>query len=284
MGQPFKEEHDLSKYHTYGIHAKARYLIEVTTAVELIEAITFALSKNIPYLFLGRGSNILFRDDYYPGLVIINKMNAVNITDTIVYVESGMSLPLLCRKTTKSNLSGLEPLVGIPGSVGGAIFMNAGVSGNEISKHLVSVTVLQRNGEIHLIKKEEGQFSYRKSIFQENGDLILSASFSLEKSVEGKKQLLVHLKNRVNSQPIEMKNAGCIFKNPDHELSAGRIIDRCGLKGLRYGGAEVSVKHANFINNLGNATFNDVFSLSNKVQEKVFTEMGVKLAFEVWVI
>ena len=250
----------------------------------MIEAITFALSKNIPYLFLGRGSNILFRDDYYPGLVIINKMNAVNITDTIVYVESGMSLPLLCRKTTKSNLSGLEPLVGIPGSVGGAIFMNAGVSGNEISKHLVSVTVLQRNGEIHLIKKEEGQFSYRKSIFQENGDLILSASFSLEKSVEGKKQLLVHLKNRVNSQPIEMKNAGCIFKNPDHELSAGRIIDRCGLKGLRYGGAEVSVKHANFINNLGNATFNDVFSLSNKVQEKVFTEMGVKLAFEVWVI
>ena len=284
MGQPFKEEQDLSRYHTYGIHAVARYLIEVTTADELIEAVAVALEKKIPYLFLGRGSNILFRDDYYPGLIIINKMNRVNITDTTVEVQSGVNLPLLCRKTTKSNLSGLEPLVGIPGSVGGAIFMNAGVLGNEISKHLVSVRVLQNNGEIKLIKKEDCQFSYRKSIFQKNGDLILSASFLLEKSVEGKKQLLVHLKNRVSSQPIEMKNAGCVFKNPEHELSAGKMIDRCGLKGLRCGGAEVSVKHANFINNLGNATFNDVLTLSNQVKEKVFIEMGVKLAFEVWVI
>jgi UDP-N-acetylmuramate dehydrogenase len=162
--------------------------------------------------------------------------------------------------------------------------MNAGVAGNEISKHLVSVRVLKETGQMITMQKSECAFEYRKSIFHDGNDLLLSAVFSLLESSEAKKNLNQYLSQRVKTQPIEMKNSGCVFKNPAHEFSAGQLIDKCGLKGLTHGGAEVSVKHANFINNHDNATFDDVFGLMHQVQQRVLEEVGVKLDFEVRII
>ena len=284
MEQRFKEEQNISKYHSYGINAKARFLTSITSEGELQVAIAFAKERKLEYLFLGKGSNLLFRNDYYPGLIIVNKMTAYQITGTIVYAESGVSLPLLCRKTAKNDLSGLEALVGVPGTVGGSVFMNAGVSGNEISKHLISVRVLKEDGKIIIMDKNQCAFAYRKSIFHEGTDLLLGATFSLSHSAEAKQMINQYLKQRVKTQPIEMKNSGCVFKNPVHEFAAGQLIDQCGLKGLTCGGAEVSTKHANFINNQNNATFADVFNLMNKVQERVLEEVGVKLECEVRII
>jgi UDP-N-acetylmuramate dehydrogenase len=284
MGQPFKKDQDLSKYHTYGIHAKAKYLTEAKTEEDLLKAIEFAQSNEMPFLILGRGSNVLFRENLYNGLAIINKMNKYEISGTKVYAQSGVNLPLLCRKTANLGLKGLEPLVGVPGTVGGSVFMNAGVLGHEISTHLTSVRVLQQNGMIKTFFKDECGFTYRNSIFHDNGGIVLSAEFLLTFSNEAKNELLEHLHRRIKSQPIEMKNSGCIFKNPAAHLSAGKIIDSLGLKGMSQGGARVCTKHANFINNHQNATFDDVFTLIQKVREKVFKEAGVELECEVRII
>jgi UDP-N-acetylmuramate dehydrogenase len=279
-----QRECSLKRYHTYGIDAKAKFLIEVNNHKELTEALSFAKEENQPFTVLGRGSNVIFKDDYYDGLVIINKMTGYKLIGNTLICEGGVNLPLIARKTAKLNLSGLECLVGIPGTVGGSIFMNAGISGIWISSHLISVEAVLLDGRRRIVSKEECKFGYRTSIFQENYGIISKAIFDLVPDNNAGVILQKNLNARMDSQPIEEKNSGCVFKNPTSELSAGRLIDKCGLKGFKVGGAEISSKHANFINNLGSAKYKDVISLIESVKTEVKKQMGVDLECEIRVI
>lgn len=279
-----QHECSLKRYHTYGIDAKAKFLVEVHNHTELAEALSFAKEKKLSFTVLGRGSNSIFREDYFDGLVIINKMTAYKLVGNILICEGGVNLPLIARKTAKMNLSGLESLVGIPGTIGGSVVMNAGVSGTWISTHLISVEALLVDGRRKIFSKEECKFSYRSSVFQEQPAVITKVIFDLVEDPTAASVLQKHLQARLESQPIEEKNSGCVFKNPSSKLSAGMVIDTCGLKGLKVGGAEISSKHANFINNLGTARYKDIISLINMVKAKVKEEKGVDLECEIRII
>ncbi|MCH9616761.1 MAG: UDP-N-acetylenolpyruvoylglucosamine reductase [Chlamydiia bacterium] len=279
-----ERECSLRRYHTYGIDAKAKFLIEVSNHTQLIEALSFVKEENQPFTVLGRGSNVIFKDDYYDGLVIINKMTAYKLVQNTLICEGGVNLPLIARKTAKQNLAGLESLVGIPGTVGGSIFMNAGISGAWISSHLISVEALFLDGRRRIFSKEQCEFSYRSSIFHKNKAVITKAMFDLVPDSNASSILQKNLADRLHSQPIEEKNSGCIFKNPTPQLSAGMLIDKCGLKGLKASGAEISSKHANFINNLGSAKYRDVISLIDRVKAEVKKQKGVDLECEIRVL
>jgi len=227
---------------------------------------------------------VLFKDDYYHGVVIINKMSQIDINGTLVVADGGVNLPLLSRKTSKMGLSGFEALVGIPGTIGGSICMNAGVADAQISTYLTEVVVMYPNGEIKTLSKDECNFSYRSSAFIDSGICVLKGSFTLVKKEDVLKDLHQYLLMRLNSQPISEKNSGCIFKNPTSCNPAGALIDRCGLKGKSIGGAEVSSLHANYINNTNNATFEDVIELIHEVQSIVKEKTGVDLEYEVRII
>ncbi len=278
-----KENVSLKKYHTYQIDAKARFLVEVKSIFELNEAILFKKERSLPFVIIGRGSNILFRDDYYSGLVIVNKIKDFKIEGEKVTASSGVNMQLLARATSKLGLSGFQSLVGIPGTTGGIIYMNAGTNLNQISDYLISVDVLDQNGDIKTLAKNECDFSYRYSRFQKSGEVILSATFLLEKKADAYKELEIHLAQRLNTQPVDKKNSGCIFKNPEGK-HAGMIIDSLGLKGRSFGGAMVSKKHANFIDNIGNATFDDVMQLIEIVKKEVKSKTEVELEYEVWIL
>ncbi len=274
----------LKKYHTYGIEATCRHLILAYSEEEIKEAFIFSKQQQLPYLFLGRGSNVLFRDDYYDGVVIVNKMTEVEIDGTCVVADGGVNLPLLARKTSKMGLSGFETLVGIPGSIGGSICMNAGVPDVQISTYLTEVVIMYPDGKIKTLSKDECNFSYRSSVFIDSGVSILKARFNLVKKESALTDLHQHLLWRLKSQPISEKNSGCIFKNPSGNNPAGALIDKCGLKGKSVGGAAVSSMHANFINNTNNATFKDVIELIHEVQSIVKEKTGVDLEYEVRII
>jgi UDP-N-acetylmuramate dehydrogenase len=281
---PYKEGALLNRLHTYGIAAKARFLFEVTAESELKEAFLFIKENNLPFIAIGRGSNILFRNDYFDGVVLVNKMTNYSINETEVCAESGVNLPLLARKTAKLDLSGFEKLVGVPGTIGGAVCMNAGVGDLEISDLLISVEVMTNDGKIKSYNKDECGFKYRGSLFQSKNEFILRAFFKLEESKGVQASVQTYLKKRLVSQPIEERNSGCIFMNPDGEKSAGALIDECGLKGYSIGGAQISAKHANFINNTNDATYNDVMRLIEEIQKVVKEKKGVVLKHEVRII
>ncbi|MCH9621935.1 MAG: UDP-N-acetylenolpyruvoylglucosamine reductase [Chlamydiia bacterium] len=278
-----KESVLLDRYHTYGINACSRFLIEIESAEEVKEAFSFIQKKELSFIVIGRGSNVLFKDDYFNGVVLINKMTEFEVDGNKVKAAAGVNLPLLSRKVSKMNLSGFEKLVGVPGTVGGAICMNAGVQGCEISDHLVCVEVMTKDGKKKMYKKDQCGFRYRSSKFLADDEFILSAEFELKQENNVFKRVQENLKKRLISQPIEEKNSGCIFKNPDG-YSAGNLIDQCGLKGFSVGGAQVSKKHANFINNIDNASYKDVMELIKEVQEVVRVKKGVELKYEVRII
>lgn len=280
----FEEKAPLNRYHTYGIAAKAKYLKQIHSEEELIEAFAFIKKHDHPYVFIGRGSNVLFKDDYFDGVALINKMAEFSIDGDIVETTGGMNLPLLARKVSKQNLSAFEKLVGVPGTVGGAIAMNAGVGVQEMKDHLLQVETINLDGEKKIYTNKDCGFAYRRSIFLDNGEFILKARFKCLKKEGTYEVMQQSLKKRLETQPIEERNSGCIFKNPEEGCGAGALIDQCGLKGYSIGGAEVSEKHANFINNKDSATFEDVMALVNHVQKVVKDKKGVELAFEVRII
>ena len=207
-----KQNVSLKKYHTYGINATARFLVEVTSILTLKEALQYTKEHSLSYILIGKGSNILFRDNYFNGLVIVNKMKDIQIEGERVIAGSGVNMSRLARETAKLKLSGFEPLVGIPGSVGGCIWMNAGANLTEISKYLVNLDVLEESGLIKTLTKEECGFCYRYSKFHENNEIILQATFQLEKKADAPFELEKHWKHRFQTQPVDKKNSGCIFK------------------------------------------------------------------------
>jgi UDP-N-acetylmuramate dehydrogenase len=284
MSLQFQKNRLLSEFSTFGIGGPIADFVEVHSADEMLEAYAWARAQNIPVLVLGKGSNCLFNDEGFKGLVILNKIDFCNIQALTVEVGSGYSFSLLGVQTARRGLSGLEFASGIPATVGGAIFMNAGASGRETYESLHSVSYLHETGERREYKKSELQFAYRKSPFQSMKGCILSATFHLELSLIARKSQLEIVDYRMKTQPYKDKSIGCIFRNPSKQVSAGALIDQCGLKGYKIGGARVSDMHANFIVNTGGATAQNVLELIRIIQKRVELKAGIHLEPEIRLI
>lgn len=278
MSLQFKENVSLKEYSTYGVGGNAKYLIEVDSTPELIEAVSRIGSER--YIVIGKGSNILFDDAGFDGTVIVNRVQTIEWNNKNVAVSAGYSFSHLGSLASRKGFTGLEFAAGIPATVGGAIFMNAGADQNETKDSLKSVTFLHPDGKISEFQKEELHFSYRSSSFQKMKGVILSAVFELKESQDATDKVKKIVDYRIKTQPYRSKSCGCTFRNPE-KYSAGRVIDECGLKGFKIGGAIVSDLHANFILNVDNATSENILDLIKYVQLRVFIKKGILLETEV---
>lgn len=239
----------------------------------------------VPYFVLGNGSNLLVKAGGYRGIVLhlkhLNKIDLIGIDD--IMAEGGAAYPKLATYAMENHLGGLEFAIGIPGSVGGAIAMNAGVPGHETSNALLNITIVDETGKLRDILPREVDFGYRRASLPSG--VIVSAAFRLTPTPteEVEKKMKVFLEKRRERQPLAFSNCGSVFKNPPNGF-AGDWVEKAGLKGFRIGGAEVYEKHGNFIINKGLATANDVLALIDKMREEVSGRFGVSLELEVKVI
>lgn len=266
---------------TLGVGGKAKYLVEADSLYSIRETIELAREHNVDYKVIGCGSNLLISDLGYNGVIIsTNRLNDVYFKINQIRALAGAKLNKLIKFATDSGLSGLESLCGIPGSVGGAIVMNAGAFGCTISDYLTEVETIS-NGKIKKYYKNECGFGYRKSVFRTNNEVVVSATFNLKESekeaVKNANQSYLDLRNSL--QP-KGKSCGSVFINPKGKR-AGELIEKAGLKGLTFGGATISQKHANFIITNDLATATDVYHLINHVKEKVKEKFSVELKEEV---
>ncbi len=281
-----KEQVPLSKYTTFGIGGPARYVAEPQDLEELREALLFAEEEGLPYLILGGGSNVLFPDEGFQGVVIrLARMNQVELKGNILEAEAGTTLKRLISVARDAGLSGLEPFIGIPGELGGAIVMNAGLKGHEIGDRLVSVTLLTFDGYVEELPPQELGLAYRKSRVRDMG-IIIKARLQLTPGDPSHidQEIERYLQHRKDTQPYGQKSAGCVFKNPALEVSAGKLLDDAGLKGYRQGDAMYSEKHANFIVNLNQARARDVLALMELGKQRVREMFGYELEEEIVVI
>lgn len=282
--ETFQQGRSLSKLCTFGIGGPAEFFLEVHDVEKMQECMSFCFSHQLPFLILGKGSNCLFDDKGFKGLVLLNKIDFLEKKNIGVYhVGAGYSFSLLGSKTAREGFSGLEFASGIPGTVGGAVFMNAGANGKETYLSLVSVDFVNEKGILETFLKEELHFSYRKSSFQEKKGAIVGATFKLTPKENARAKQLEIVAYRKETQPYSDKSAGCIFRNPDCG-AAGALIDRSGLKGLSIGGAQISELHANFIVNKKGATAQDIRSLIALIQKKIKEEKNINLESEIRII
>lgn len=277
---PSLQNEPLKKYSTFGIGGPASHLVEVTTLDEIQTLFSFISSEKVPYLMIGKGSNTLFSDRGFDGIVILNKIVYYERKDLLISVGGGYSFSLLGTRTARENLSGLEFAAGIPATVGGAIYMNAGIGKDQTCNSLVEVTYVTEDGAVEVFQKEALQFGYRASSFQQMRGAIAGAKFQLTESSDAKQKVQDLVGHRLLTQPYKARSAGCVFRNPLEGPSAGALIDQCGLKGVSRGGAEVSTLHANFIINRGEATAEDVLRLIDHIQREVKSKTGIELERE----
>ena len=270
----------LTTYKTGGIAKLVVYPNNINNLKQMLKLIH---KYNIKYFILWKGSNTLFSDKEFNGVIIkLDKLNNFKIKQTEIYVESGMILNKLVQASVKNELTGLEFAIGIPGTIGGAIYMNAGAYGNNMSNIVKSVIVLNEKFQIKEIPLEKLKFDYRYSIFQDNKNLIcVAANIKLEHGNHDEiaSKIKENLLKRKNSQPLEYPSAGSVFRNPECNY-AGKIIEELGLKGKNIGGAEISTKHANFIINKNNASSSDILKLIKLVQKEVKDKYKIDLKLE----
>jgi UDP-N-acetylmuramate dehydrogenase len=271
----------LSEFSTFGIGGPIRYFLEIRSSEEAREAFLWAHAQGVETRVVGKGSNSLFSDSTYNGLVLLNKIDHSTINGCEITVGAGASFSYLGVQSAKAGLAGLEFASGIPATVGGALWMNAGANGCETADCLDHVEYLFATGEIRTFQRSELTFGYRKSSFQSMNGCILSAKFTLRSSLDARSLQRKIIDARIKSQPLKDKSAGCIFRNPSREIAAGALIDKCGLKGLSIGDAVVSPMHANFIVNAGHAKAADVLALIEKIQTEVFNKTGIQLEPEI---
>ena len=271
----------LAPFSTFGIGGPAKWFCEVKDLQTLEQALHYCKENQIPFHLIGKGSNTLFDDQGFSGMIILNKVSYVHfLPNHKIQLGSGMSFSHLGTLTARKQLHGLEFASGIPGTVGGAIFMNAGANGYETADFLEQVTFIHINGKREVFSKDQLSFSYRTSPFQQIQGAIAEAIFALSPSTEARAHQLAIIDYRKKTQPLQESSAGCTFRNPqDH--SAGSLIEACGLKGFRVGGAEVSTTHANFIINTGMATSKDVLSLIDQIQSEVSKKKNIQLECEI---
>ena len=273
----------LAKHTHFGIGGEATAYIEVSTVSELAALARFHKEWNVPVAVIGRGSNLLVSDTGFKGIGIrlVGELAKLEVDGSVVSVGAGLAQPALSKTMSRGGLSGVEFAFGIPGSVGGALIMNAGAWGSSFGDVVTDVTVMDDTGELTTLTHDEAQFEYRHSgldtYFCVTGATLALEPGDVDTITERMQRLF---KQKVETQPFVEENAGCMFKNPPGD-SAGRLIDISGLKGYRIGGAEVSTVHGNFILNIDNATAEDVLKLVAHIQDQVREKTGVSLQTEV---
>lgn len=279
----------MKKHTSFKIGGKADFFVKVETKEELVQAIQYAKIKELPITIMGNGSNILVTDKGIRGLVIKIDIQNLKIEKLEEHAEitvgSGYKIMALAIKLMNEEFSGFEELSGIPGTIGGALYMNAGAYGREMKDIVIFTTCMDFEGNVFELTNEEQEFSYRSSIFNKKDYIILETKLKLE---YGKKE---EIQNKINDfqaqrkekQPIEYPSAGSSFKRQEGIITA-KLIDECGLKGFEIGGAKISEKHAGFIINTGNATAKDVLNLVKYIKEKVYEKYHIKIEEEIRII
>ena len=276
-----RENESMRAHTTFGIGGPAKFFVSVYKKDVLVRLVSALNYIEYPYKIIGTGSNLLVRDGGFDGVIIRLKTCEIVENGNIIYADAGAPLVSVVQKAAELGLSGLEFAYGIPGTVGGAVFGNAGAFGASIADVAVVIDVL-KDGEIISMENKDCKFGYRTSYFQKNKDIvILGAYFSLQHgdSDKIKAKMQVNLGKRNLSQPAG-KTAGCVFRNQP-AVSAGEVIDRLGLKGFRIGGAVISEKHANFIVNDNHATAKDVEKLIRHIKKRASDTYGIKLKLEI---
>jgi UDP-N-acetylmuramate dehydrogenase len=278
----------LGEFTTWKVGGSAEWFAEPASREELIALAAWAVSEGIPYRCIGAGSNLLIADSGLAGLTLCNRRlqgSRLDGASAVVEAEAGEPIPTLARKAARLGLAGLEWAVGIPGTVGGAVVMNAGAQGGCLAESFVSADVIDpaRPAEPFTLGLSALDFAYRHSRLQQEPLLVLAARFQLEgghdpAAVSARTSANLH--SRTSTQPYQQPSCGSVFRNPEPE-KAGQLIEALGLKGLRVGGAEVSPLHANFIVNTGDASAADIDALIRLVQERVLEERGIALHPEV---
>lgn len=277
----------MSKHTSFKIGGPADVIALPANEEELQALLKRAKDNGIPVTLIGNGSNLLVRDKGIRGLVIKlgNMLCKIEAEGERLSFGSGVSLAMASRKAADLELTGMEFAVGIPGSIGGAVYMNAGAYDGEMSKVVESVRVIDTNGDLMLLKAEQLEFAYRKTKLQKSGLIVTEVNLKLEPGckddITSKMADFSH--RRISKQPLELPSAGSMFKRPVGYF-AGTLIEQTGLKGYTVGGAQVSEKHAGFVVNVGGATAADVLQLIKYVQDKVFSAHGVQLEPEVLVL
>lgn len=275
----------LKKYSSFGMGGEAEYLVKPYDTDSLVNLIKYLKENNMKYYILGNGTNILFDDEDFDGVIIkLDNFKDISFEDNLVTCGSGANLASLVRKTIEEGFTSLYFAAMIPGSVGGSVVGNAGCYGHEIMHYLKSVEVVDQEGNVKVIPKEDIEYGYRYTSLK-GKYIILNATFVVSKGDVNLAKESIKEKNeqRINTQPLDKRNVGSIFRNPEGD-SAGRLIDELGLKGYKIGGAMVSEKHANFIINEDNATFEDVTSLIKFIQKKVKKAYDIDLVTEVQIV
>ncbi len=273
----------LKKHTTYGIGGPADLMIFPKSKQDLIKVVKIINENKLELTIIGSGSNVLVSDKGIRGAVISlkNSLKKIEVSNNILYAECGTMLGKIVKHAVKNNLIGLENLNGVPGTLGGALIMNAGAWGGEISENLIHVELINSKNEINKILKKDLNFSYRESSFHKD-DIFLSAKFNLKKADENiiNENFVKAQTGRKKSQPLNQRSAGSLFKNPKN-YSAGKLLDDAGLKGHTIGDAKISEKHANFFINIGSATSNEMLQLIKKAHGEVMKRFKVNLSLEV---
>ena len=280
------ENEPLARYTTYRIGGPARYLVMPAEIDDVVKALELAASRGLPWLVLGLGSNLLVKDAGFPGVVIrlgkgIDKFEMKGAT---AIVGAGLPTPLLARRTAEAGFAGVERFIGIPGTVGGGVYMNAGAHGAEFAEVLTEATVMDAKGKIKQVPRKQISFKYRSSNL--GAVIVLEAKLALIEEPPAKlKEMQARLfRWRKAGTPFDQPCCGSVFRNPGGPRTAGMLIDEAGLKGFTIGGAQVSPMHANYIVNTGNATASDVLRVIEHVRKTVAKKTGVELELEVKVI
>ncbi len=286
-GIPYRENEPLAEHCTFKIGGPARVFVAPQEEEQLCKAILLCRDLRLPYYLLGNGSNILFADEGWSGVILDTSAlkSSIQREGCTLRAGAGTLLSSLCREALRAGLTGLEFAYGIPGTVGGAVYMNAGAYGGELKDVLTRVRYLNQEGQIVCAEAAELDLSYRHSIFEENGGCILSAEFRLTPGDPAEIQAKMEdlMGRRRDKQPLDKPSAGSIFKRPAGAF-AGALIDQCGLRGYRHGGAAISEKHCGFVVNLGGASCADVLALCDEVRDIVQEKTGYLLEKEIRVV
>ena len=280
-------EEPMAKHTSFRIGGPADVLAQPADEAELAALLKRAREHAVPVTLVGNGSNLLVRDKGIRGLVIklSNIFSSITVDGNVLTFGSGISLAMASKKAASLSLSGLEFAVGIPGTIGGAVYMNAGAYDGEMAKVVTCVRVMDMQGKISELQASELDFAYRHTALQNSGWIVISVTVALQpgeaESIAAK--MADFSQRRISKQPLELPSAGSMFKRPVGYF-AGTLIEQTGLKGYTVGGAQVSQKHAGFVVNVGGATAKDVLQLISDVQSKVFAAHGVRLEPEVLVL
>lgn len=277
----------MKEHTTMKVGGNADIMILPESMICIQKITTFLGSSNIPYMIMGNGSNLIFTDAGYNGVIvkIAAPLSDIEAYDGTIVAMAGASLASVANKALEYSLTGLEFASGIPGSIGGAVYMNAGAYDGEMKQIVIETLCLDNKGNLISLKKNEHNFSYRHSRLQDDGMICLQVKMRLNKGERSTIQAKMNEYNgrRRERQPLNYPSAGSIFKRPLGSY-AGKLVDDCGLRGTIIGGAQVSDKHCGFIVNTGNATASDIISLIGYVQDTVYKNSGVRLELEVKIV